>query len=60
LNVEHPISFLAQIFAVHVQMPGSTLLENVIARYFQHMGITQLRVFEFTQELSSLVWALCA
>jgi hypothetical protein len=40
-------------------MPGSTLLETIITRYFQHLGITQLRVYEFTQELSSLVWALC-
>jgi len=59
LNIEHPISFLAQVFCVHVQMPGSTLLETIITRYFQHMGITQLRVYDFAQELSSLVWALC-
>lgn len=59
LHLEHPISFLAQLFCMHVQMPGSALLGTIITRYFQHMGVTQLRVNDFAMELSSLVWALC-
>jgi hypothetical protein len=59
LHVEHPVSFLTQLFCMHVQMPGSTLLGTIITRYFQHMGITQQRVNDFAMELSSLVWAFC-